>query len=80
MNHTFFSATVFFALLVGSVLSVLECSSQQIQAVLGQYSSICSSLFSDTLTLSSELNDNLYLLNHTATLLSTLVPKVLYCS
>ena len=71
-----YPACLLFAMLLEPAMGVLSCTSHQIQAFIGQYSAVCSSLFSDTLTLSSELNDGLYLLNHTATMLQTLVAKV----
>ena len=67
---------LFLASLVVAVSAVLECTSHQLQVLIGDYSSVCSSLFSDTLTLSSEMYSGLNLLNQSATKLQQIMAQV----
>ena len=75
-----FRGSMFFllaiSLLVLPVSSQLQCSGSQLQHLIGEYSAVCSTMFSDTVTLSSEMYAGLHLLNHTATRLHRLLAQV----
>ena len=56
--------------------ATLQCSSHQLQTLLGDYSQTCAAAFGEVLTLSAEFSDGLHYLNHSSTRLAAAVQQV----